>query len=123
MAPGLLIEAPAQDERVPYRLIVSGRRTEEANVSAPVWLLVRADLEGSRWYALPQPLMPEKGGRWQAELELGGGAGIRHEIRVGVADTEADTLLRRHATERPGQPLDTLPGGFVTGARVTVERR
>jgi hypothetical protein len=34
---------------------------------------------------------------------------VRHEIRVGVADADADTALRRHAAERAGQPLDDLP--------------
>jgi sortase (surface protein transpeptidase) len=123
LAPGIVVDAPLQDERVPRRLAVRGRRTRDADQSAPLWLLVRAEVEGSRWYVLPQPLVPEKDGAWQAELELGGVAGIRHEIRVGVADREADALLRRHADERGGHPLDALPAGFTTGARVTVERR
>jgi hypothetical protein len=84
---------------------------------------VRADVPGSRWYSLPRPLEPGTGGAWQAEVELGGDAGIRHEIWIGVADATADALLRRHAVERRGQPLDELPEGFTTGARVVVERR
>jgi hypothetical protein len=123
LAPGIVLDGLADGDRVPQRLTVRGRRTAEADPREPLWLLVRADIEGSRWYALSRPLEIREDGSWQAELELGGAAGIRHELRIGPADAETDALLRRHAAERAGQPLDDLPAGFKTGARVLVERR
>ena len=123
LAPGLLIESPADRATVARRVAVRGRRTREADPRAPLWLLVRAAVEGSRWYALDRPLEPTRDGTWQLEVELGGAPGIRHEIRVGAADAAADRAFRRHAVERRGQPLDDLPEGFKTGARVVVERR
>jgi hypothetical protein len=84
---------------------------------------VRADLAGSRWYALGRPLDVKADGSWETTIELGGEAGIRHEIRVGIVDAIAEAVLRRHAQERAGQPLDDVPVGFQTGARVSVQRR
>ena len=122
-APGILMDDPLERAQVAQRVTVRGRRTSDADPQAPLWLLVRADVGGSRWYALAAPLDVREDGSWQAELQLGGAAGIHHEIRVGPADARTDEQLRRHASERPGQPLDELPEGFMTGARVMVERR
>ena len=122
LAPGLAIDAPTKTALVSRRFTVRGRRMAEADPGAPLWLLVRAEVPGSRWYALDRPLEPDWNGSWQVEVELGGPPGIRHEIRAGVADEAADRMLRRHAAERAGQPLDDLPAGFRTGASVTVER-
>ena len=80
-------------------------------------------MPGSRWYSLDRPLDVRADGTWEATIDLGGAAGIHHEIRVGVADAAADASLRRHAADQPGQPLDNLPSGLRIGARVTVERR
>jgi len=122
-APGILIDGPVDGHVVGRRLTVRGRLTAEADRRVPLWLLVRAEIEGSRWYALDRPLQPDKDGAWQVDVELGGPAGIRHEVRVGPVDVAADGELRRHAAARPGQPLDDLPAGFTMGARVVVERR
>jgi hypothetical protein len=120
---GVVIDSPVADSPVERRLTVRGRRTSDIDPRAALWLLVRADVPGSKWYALDRPLEPDKDGRWRVEIELGGAPGIRHEIRVGITNLMADTLLRRHAVDRAGQPLDDLPEGFESGARVTVERR
>jgi sortase (surface protein transpeptidase) len=123
MVPGIAIDAPAEGATVPQRLVVRGRRTPDAPPGLSLWLVVRADLEGSRWYALGRPLAVKADGSWEALIELGGAACIHHEIRVGAVDATAEAALRRHASEHPGQPLDDLPAGFQTGVRVTVERR
>jgi LPXTG-site transpeptidase (sortase) family protein len=123
LAPGISIDSPADGAAVARRVTVRGRRTAEADPNAPLWLLVRAEVAGSRWYAFDRPLEPNRAGVWQVEVELGGPPGLRHEIRVGPVDASANAELRRHAAERPGQPLDDLPAGFRTGARIDVERR
>jgi hypothetical protein len=123
MVPGIVVEAPTDGAPVSQRLVVRGRRTTDAPAGASLWLIVRADVAGSRWYALDRPLDVRPDGAWEATIELGGSAGIHHEIRVGAVDAMAEAALRRHATEHPGQPLDDLPAGFQAGARVTVESR
>jgi hypothetical protein len=123
VVPGIVLQAPTEGARVPQRLVVRGRRTREAPAGASLWLAVRADVPGSHWYALDRPLAVRPDGAWEATVEIGGAAGIRHEIRVGAVDAAAEAMLRQYAAQRPGQPLDDLPPGFRTGARVTVERR
>jgi hypothetical protein len=120
---GIVIESPKDGSPVSRRLVVRGRRNADAEASAPLWLLVRADLEGSRWFALDRPLKVNPDGTWQAEIELGGQAGLRHEIRVGAVSPGDDGRLRRHAAEQPGRPLDDLPSSFRLGARVVVQRQ
>jgi hypothetical protein len=121
--PGIAIEWPTDGAAVDRRFAVRVRRAAEANARAPLWLVVRAEVPGSRWYALARPLEPAVDGTWTGSVELGGPAGVRHEIRIGVVDAAVDAALRRHAAERAGQPLDDLPPGFRTGARIVVERR
>jgi hypothetical protein len=120
VVPGINIDGPTDGAAVASRLVVRGRRTAAAPAGLPLWLVVRADVDGGRWYALDRPLDVRPDGSWDATIDLGGPAGVRHEIRVGPADDDA---LRRHAREQPGQPLDDLPPGFQTGARVVVQRR
>jgi sortase A len=120
---GIVIESPKDGNPVSRRLVVRGRRDADAEASAPLWLLVRADLEGSRWFSLDRPLKVNPDGTWQAEIELGGQAGLRHEIRVGAVSPEDDGRLRRHAAEQPGRPLDDVPASFRVGARVVVQRQ
>jgi hypothetical protein len=123
LAPGLAIDAPTEGAPVSPRLAVRGRRTADAEPDRSLWLVVRAAVDGSRWYALDRPLAVDQRGTWAATVELGGPAAVRHELRVVTVDAAGDAALRRHAAEHPGQPLDTLPSGTRTGARVTVERR
>lgn len=121
--PTVEILQPADDASVGPRVVVTGRRTEAADPTQPLWLAVRAEIEGSRWFVYGQPLAIDADGRWQAELEIGGGPGIRHTLVVAPVDAATDARLRRQVAARPGEPLSILPDAFETGARITVERR
>lgn len=120
---GVAILEPADGASVEARLTVRGIRTEEGDPRAPLWLVVRAEVAGSRWYAYGEPLALRPDRTWEVSLELGGTAGIRHTIVVAPVDPDTDARLRRHAAEQPGQPLDALPPPFERGAHVVVERR
>ncbi|MCC6178074.1 MAG: sortase [Chloroflexi bacterium] len=121
---GMEIVAPTDGESVERRLTVQGRRTADASPDAAhVWLAVRAQVEGSRWYFYPRELDLDADGRWSADLELGGPAGINHELRVAAVDAATDATLRRQLTEHPSEPLATLPDGFRRFARIVVTRR
>jgi hypothetical protein len=120
--PPVVIREPAPDARVGRRAIIKGALTEDADPTLPVWLVVRADVEGSRWWLYREPLRVRKDGSWEVELEIGGGAGIHHTILVAPVDAESDVLLRRFVAEHPNEPLPTLPEVFEGGARLVVER-
>jgi hypothetical protein len=121
--PGAEILVPGDGARVDERVIVRGRRTEAADPSEPLWLVVRPEIEGSRWYPYDKPLSVGPDGTWEAALEIGGGPGIRHVIVAAPVDPATDSRLRRQVAERPGEPLAILPDAFESGARIVVERR
>jgi sortase (surface protein transpeptidase) len=121
--PTVLIREPAEGAGVARRVVVRGTRTEQADPSQPLWLVVLADVKGSRWYVYGEPLAVKPDGSWEANLELGGGAGIRHTILVAPVDGPTDDVLRRHVAEHPGEPLADLPEAFEGAAWVTVERK
>jgi len=122
-SPGVLIHEPADDALVGRQVTVRGVRTDAADPSEPLWLVVRADVEGSRWYLYQQPLDVKPDGSWAVGLELGGEAGVRQTIVVAPIDSTTDRLLRRHVASHRGEPLPSLPPAFEAGAQVTVERR
>ena len=120
---GLTIEAPLSRARVPANLRIGGVRTRSRDLAVHAWLVVRALQPGARWYLHPRELVAGADGRWQAEVTLGGGPGLRHELRVGVVDSEAQAALSRQARTRPNEPLDALPPGFWPEAVRIVVRR
>jgi sortase (surface protein transpeptidase) len=117
------IVQPAEGAHVGNQVVVGGRRAEGANPTEPLWLLVRAEIEGSRWYPYREPLTIRRDGTWEASVELGGGPGIHHTVLVAAVDPATDARLRRHVAQQPGQPLPILPDAFEGAARVTVQRR
>jgi LPXTG-site transpeptidase (sortase) family protein len=121
--PGVAILVPEDGALVGSRVVVRGRRTEAADPREPLWLAVRAEIEGSRWFLYPAPLAVRPDGNWEATLDLGGGPGVRHTIVVAPVDAATDARLRRQVSQRPGEPLAILPDAFEVGARVTVEHR
>lgn len=120
---GLTIDAPLSRMRVPANLTVEGVRKGSRDSAVHAWLVVRALRSGARWYLHPRELVPGANGKWQAELTLGGSPGLRHELRVGVVDSQAQAALIRQATTRPNEPLDALPPGFWPEAVRIVVRR
>ena len=122
-AAGLAIHSPASEARVPPRFVVRGTRSTPVDSSLHLWLLARAEVEGSRWYLLPREIVSGPDGSWQAELHLGGPPNTRHELRVGVVDARSHAALARRVAERPNEPLDDLPRGFSDEASVVVTRQ
>ena len=114
--PAVAILAPDDGATVGGRVVVRGRLTETSIPNQPVWLAVRAEIEGSRWYLHGGPLVVRSDGSWDASLELGGGPGVRHTIVVAPVDAATDDRLRRQVGQRPGEPLPILPDAFEAGA-------
>ena len=87
-----------------------------------IWLFVRAQVDGARWYASPREIAPMDDGSWRAEVQLGGPPNIRHELHLGtLGDVDHAALVRWLAAHRD-QPLDDLPGDFSEEVERTVLR-
>jgi hypothetical protein len=123
VSPTLAIATPHDGERVARRLVVTGHRATPADPELHAWLLIRAEVEGSRWYPYPGELISNANGAWQAEIDLGGPPNVQHRLVVGTVDPATHGGLTQHVTERPGQPLDDLPEAFTEEAALTVTRR
>jgi hypothetical protein len=108
---------------VPARLMVRGARALPIDPELHAWLFVRAELEGSKWYPYPKALEAAQDGSWEAELVLGGPAGLRHELRIDVLDAASHEALLQHLAEQPDQPLDELPAGFAEEVSLVVTKR
>jgi LPXTG-site transpeptidase (sortase) family protein len=121
--PSVVIQIPDDGALIGSRTVVRGLRTEAADPSQPLWLAVRAEIEGSRWYLYAAPLTVRPDRTWDATLDLGGGPDVRHSIVVAPVDAATDARLRRQVSQRPGEPLAILPDAFEAGVRVTVTRR
>jgi hypothetical protein len=122
-AAGLRITSPTDDARVPARVVVKGSRALPIDPELQAWLFVRAELEGSKWYPYPRALEAGRNGRWEAELELGGPAGLRHELRVGTLDPASHQELLEQLAEHPNEALDALPAGFAEESSLVVTKR
>ncbi len=120
---GLEFRAPTAGAVIPRRVAVRGVRKQPARPAAHVWLMVRADVPGSRWYVYGQEIDVRRDGTWEVELDVGGPPNVRHELLVGVADDQAHAELLAHVNGTPGEPILDVPGGFLPENTVTVIRR
>jgi len=108
---------------VPRRFVLKGTRATPIDPSLHIWLFVRAEVEGSHWYPYPKEIVARPDGAWEAELDLGGPASIRHELRLGVLGGSTRAALLRQIAEHPNAPLEELPRGFTEEAQLSVVRQ
>jgi LPXTG-site transpeptidase (sortase) family protein len=120
---GLAFSTPTDGSTVPGHVTLRGTRRQPAQKELQVWLLVRAESPGSRWYAHPHPLTTNSRGEWQLDLDLGGPSGVRHELRLGLVDPATSAALQRFLADHPGEPLEGLPEGFWDEATLVVTKR
>src|SRR6185369_14849735 len=64
VVPTVELISPDDGTLVSARLTVEGRLTDDADHDAPLWLAVRAEIEGSRWYLYSAPLTVADDGNW-----------------------------------------------------------
>jgi LPXTG-site transpeptidase (sortase) family protein len=120
---GLSISAPRDGTAVAPRFSVKGKRALPIDPRSHVWLFARAELEPGRWFVLPREIAADRSGSWETEVELGGQAGLRHEVKIGVVDEATHQALLRLIWEQPGQPLAALPDGFWDEVSLVLTRR
>jgi LPXTG-site transpeptidase (sortase) family protein len=121
--PIIAIDAPAEGGTIGSTATVRGRLLDPEARVRPLWLLVRAEIEGSHWYPYGAALTVSPDGTWQASVQVGGATGVRHMFVVAPVDPATDARLRRHVAQRPGEPLSILPDAFDEGVRVSAVHR
>jgi S1-C subfamily serine protease len=125
---GLQITAPPNGARIPERVVIRGLQSVRTPPGTHVWLFVRAQVPGGRWYPCPREIVAGPDLTWECEVYLGGPPEVRHVILAGVADEAAHAFLSRHLAANPNQPLypeeqaPRLPNGFRGEAEVEVVR-
>lgn len=126
---GLQIRAPLNGAPVSDRVVIQGSQARPTPAGAHIWVLVIAQVDGSRWYPCPREIVAGPDGTWECELVLGSPAGTRHDVRVGVVDDALHAALSRFVTTNPGQPVfadqapGSLPAGFAEEARLEIIRQ
>ena len=65
-------------------------------------------------------VLASKGAGGWPDLEIGGPAGLQHELVVGVVDADGHQRIVDQVVKRPGQPFNGLPPGFRTLTKITV---
>ncbi|MFN8526882.1 MAG: hypothetical protein U0821_27575 [Chloroflexota bacterium] len=102
---GLRIESPRTGESVAQRLTARGTVQKPVPAGYHLRMIVRAHLPGVGWYMVPGEIKPAANGAWTADLFLGGGAELSHELRVGLLDDGTNSEVERFMRDQPGRPL------------------
>jgi sortase (surface protein transpeptidase) len=120
---GLSVGSPRAGTAVAPRFTLRGKRALPTDPQVHVWLFARAELQPGHWFVLPREIAADRSGNWEAEVELGGQAGLRHELKVGAVDEATHLALLHLIQEQPGQPLAALPDGFWDEVSLVLTRR
>jgi hypothetical protein len=103
-------------------LPVKGVRATPVDPALHTWLFVRPQIEGGRWYPVPQEIRPAPDGSWQLQVELGGAPNVRHELKAGVVDAATQAFLSQYVAQHRTDSFDQLPDGFWDEVTIGVTR-
>ena len=117
--------SPADGAAVPARPPVVGRRTGLQGPDEHLWMLIHPDGGPDNWWPYKQELIADRDGGWRIDdVEIGGPAGSRHVLAIGVADAATHQAILTQIKERQDEPfVGGQPPGFRELTRVTVTKR
>ena len=117
--------SPADGAPVPARPPIVGRRTGLQGPDEHLWMLIHPDGGPDNWWPYKQELIADRDGAWRIDdIEIGGPAGSRHVLAVGVADAATHQAILTQIKERQDEPfVGGQPPGFRELTRVTVTKR
>lgn len=119
----MTIASPAPGAVVPPRFVLRGLRTGRQTESQHIWVLAGPVGGDRKWWPYQQEIVPDTAGNWRAEIDLGGEAGIAHELVVGLTGQAGHAAIRRQIAEKPGEPFEGgFPPDFARLASVVVVR-
>ena len=117
--------SPVDGAAVPSRPLVVGQRTGLQGPDEHLWMLIHPDGGPDNWWPYKRELIADRDGGWRLEdVEIGGPAGSRHVLAIGVVDASTHQQFVRQIAERQDEPfVGGQPPGFRELARVTVTKR
>jgi hypothetical protein len=117
--------SPADGATVPARPPIVGRRTGLQGPDEHLWMLIHPDGGPDNWWPYKQELIADRDGGWRIDdVEIGGPAGSRHVLAIGVADAATHQAILTQIKERQDEPfVGGQPPGFRELTRVTVTKR
>ncbi|MFN8636597.1 MAG: hypothetical protein U0893_22335 [Chloroflexota bacterium] len=112
---------PVNGDRVSARPDIKGVRRGLQGPDEHVWLLIHPQGPTDLWWTHQREIIADRDGGWEiADLEIGGPAGLQHELVIGVVDADGHQRIVDQVVKRPGQPFNGLPPGFRTLTKITV---
>jgi serine/threonine-protein kinase len=117
--------SPADGATVPARPPIAGRRTGLQGPDEHLWMLIHPDGGPDNWWPYKQELIADRDGAWRIDdVEIGGPAGSRHVLAIGVADASTHQAILAQIKEHQDEPfVGGQPQGFRELTRVTVTKR
>lgn len=119
------IVSPTNGAAVPARPQIAGRRTGLQGPDDHLWLMLHPDGGPDNWWPYKGEIIVDREGGFKIEdLEIGGAAGTRHVLVLGVADAVTHQAIQAQIRDHQDEPfVGGLPNGFRELARVTVVKR
>jgi serine/threonine-protein kinase len=117
--------APANGASVPARPPIIGRRTGLQGPDEHLWMLIHPDGGPDNWWPYKRELIADRDGAWRIDdVEIGGPAGSRHVLAVGVVGAAGHQAMLAQMKEHPDEPfVGGQPDGFRELTRVTITKR
>jgi serine/threonine-protein kinase len=117
--------APANGAAVPARPPIVGRRTGQQGPDEHLWMLIHPDGGPDNWWPYKRELIADRDGAWRIDdVEIGGPAGSRHVLAVGVVDAAGHQAILTQIKEHQDEPfVGGQPDGFRELTRVTITKR
>jgi hypothetical protein len=117
--------APSDGAAVPARPPIAGRRTGLQGPDDHLWMLIHPDGGPDNWWPYKAELIADRDGGWRIDdVEIGGPAGSRHVLAIGVVDAAGHQAILSQIRDHQDEPfVGGQPPGFRELARVTVSKR
>jgi serine/threonine-protein kinase len=117
--------APVNGAAVPARPPIVGRRTGLQGPDEHLWMLIHPDGGPDNWWPYKRELIADRDGAWRIDdVEIGGPAGSRHVLAVGVVGAAGHQAMLAQIKEHPDEPfVGGQPDGFRELTRVTITKR
>jgi serine/threonine protein kinase len=116
---------PVDGASVPARPVITGRRTGLQGPDQHLWMLIHPDGGPDNWWPYKREIIADRDGAFRIEdVEIGGAAGTRHVLAIGVVDEAGHQAILKQIQEHQDEPFPAgEPPGFHELARVTVSKR
>jgi serine/threonine protein kinase len=93
--------SPANGAVVPARPPIVGRRTGLQTPDEHLWMLIHPDGGADNWWPYKGELIADRDGGWRIDdVEIGGPAGSRHVLAIGMVDADGQREMQEQIRDR-----------------------